>query len=234
VYSQNAKALGRVGVQLLEDMLRKRDWAPLEDHKVNRKELDALRIAQDFQETGAVRAEDLSLAGDASPAANRVDRRQVEQGDLVTVLLQALGKRLGHEPGGAGGAAASATGSAQPLSGPETSASAMAADFLIQRLEAMAAAEAPPATRSAPPPMEASEHAAGGEASRSSPQDVTARQARIEAARRALLDDFGPEGGAGSSGGGDDVANDVLFGKGGIPDRPDEQFNKGLDPSSFY
>jgi hypothetical protein len=237
VYSQNAKALGQVGVARLEEMLRRRDWSPLEDHKVNRKELDALRIARDFQETGVVSANDISLVGDTAPAANRVNRNQVEQGDLVTVLLQALDKRLGRGSTSMGGTAAQAGVSSssfsdspppRPLTGPETSASAMAADFLIQQLDKIAS-QTPVQSL----PLE-KEGVGGPLPPATSPQEA-ARQARMEAARKALLEDFeDPDGGAGPTGRGQDETTDVLFGKGGIPDRPDEQFNKGLDPSSFY
>jgi hypothetical protein len=224
VYQQNAKALAAVGVDKLEGMLRQRNWSDVEEYKVNRRELDALRIAQDYQETGSVRPQDMTLEGDRTPAANKVDRRQVEQGDLVTVLLQAMDKRLGR------GSSSGAQGQPQALSGPETSASAMAADFLIQQLDAIAsssgAAAVSAATSEAPPAAAALD-----------PREA-ARLARLEAARQALLADvagdrYDDDSGA-SADRGDEMTN-VLFGKGGILDRADDdQFNKGLDPSSFY
>jgi hypothetical protein len=75
VYKQNEKTLASIGVDSLETMLRLRDWSDIADLKVNRREMDALKIAQDFQTTGAVRLEDRSFAYDATPAASRVDRK---------------------------------------------------------------------------------------------------------------------------------------------------------------
>lgn len=72
------------------------------------------------------------------------------------------------------------------------------------------------------------------------PDEVTrARQARIDAARQALLND---------SAGGDDIAagsqftsrgdemQNVYFGKGGVKNRDpnDELFPEGMNPDSFY
>jgi hypothetical protein len=230
VYQQNAKALASVGVDKLEDMLRQRDWSHVEEYKVNRRELDALRIAQDYQATGSVSPKDLTLEGDRTPAANKVDRRQVEQGDLVTVLLQAMDKRLGRSSGGNGGNGP-AQGHPQALSGPETSASAMAADFLIQQLDAIVSSSSSAAVSGATS-FEAPPAAAALD-----PREA-ARMARLEAARQALLADvagdrYDDDSGT-SADRGDEMTN-VLFGKGGIPDRADDdQFNKGLDPSSFY
>jgi hypothetical protein len=228
VYQQNAKALAAVGVEKLEGMLRQRDWTHVEEYKVNRRELDALRIAQDYQATGSVSPKDLTLEGDRTPAANKVDRRQVEQGDLVTVLLQAMDKRLGRGSGGNG--PAQGHPHPQALSGPETSASAMAADFLIQQLDAIASSSS---AVSVAPSFEAPPAAAALD-----PREA-ARLARLEAARQALLADVAgdryDDNDDASADRGDEMTN-VLFGKGGIPDRADDddQFNKGLDPSSFY
>ena len=128
VYKQNEKTLKSVGVDKLETMLRLRDWSDIADLKVNRREYDALKIAQDYQQTGVIKQEDQSLAHDATPAANKVNRSQVEQGNLVNVVVQAMEKRLGK----------AAEGSITPLTGPETSASAMAADFLLEELDRIA------------------------------------------------------------------------------------------------
>jgi hypothetical protein len=225
VYQQNAKALAAVGVDKLEGMLRQRNWSDIEEYKVNRRELDALRIAQDYQATGSVRPKDLTLEGDRTPAANKVDRRQVEQGDLVTVLLQAMDKRLGR------GSSSGAQGHhPQALSGPETSASAMAADFLIQQLDAIVSSSRTAAVSAA------SSFEAPPAAAALDPREA-ARLARMEAARQALLADVAGDrydDADASADRGDEMSN-VLFGKGGIPDRADDdQFNKGLDPSSFY
>jgi hypothetical protein len=124
VYKQNEKTLSSVGVDKLETMLRLRDWAEIADVKVDRRDMEALRVAQDYQESGVLKVEDASFANDATPAANKVDGKQIEQGDLVNVLVQALEKRLGKASGGI-----------TRLSGPETSATIMASDFLLNELD---------------------------------------------------------------------------------------------------
>lgn len=133
VYKQNEKTLGNIGVDKLETMLRLRDWSDTAEYKVNREEIDALKIAQDVQATGKVSEEATSLQYDSIPAANKVDRQQVEQGDLINVLVQALEKRLGKS-GEAG---------VFSLTGPETSATAMATDVLIQALFDIVSASGP-------------------------------------------------------------------------------------------
>ena len=131
VYKQNEKTLSSVGVDQLETMLRLRDWSEIADVKVDRKEMEALRVAREFQETGVVSAKDTSLVHDATPAANKVDEKQIEQGNLVNVITQAIEKRVGKD-----------TGSASRLSGPETSAAVMATDFLIAELNRIASSSA--------------------------------------------------------------------------------------------
>ena len=128
VYKQNEKTLAKIGSDRLETMLRLRDWSEIADFKVNRREYDALKIAQDYQATGAIRQEDQSIAHDATPAANRVDRKQVDQGNLVNVVMQAMEKRLGKGENGV-----------TPLTGPETSAASMATDFLLEELDRISA-----------------------------------------------------------------------------------------------
>lgn len=124
VYKQNEKTLSGVGIEKLETMLRLRDWGEIADVKVDRREMEALRVAQDYQQTGVIKQEDTSFVSDATPAANKVDGGQIEQGDLVNVVRQALEKRLGKRDG-----------SVKRLSGPETSAAIMAGDFLLAELE---------------------------------------------------------------------------------------------------
>lgn len=124
VYKQNEKTLSDVGVDTMETCLRLRDWGPIADVKVNRRELEALRVAQEYQDTGEIKIDDSSFANDATPAANKVDGKQIEQGDLVNVVAQALSRRLGME-----------TGSFTALTGPETSAAIMASDFLLKELK---------------------------------------------------------------------------------------------------
>jgi hypothetical protein len=130
VYKQNEKTLSGIGVDKLETMLRLRDWGEIADVKVDRREIEALRVAQDFQKTGVVKQEDTSFASDATPAANKVDGKQVEQGDLVNVVKEALKQRLGKDDKG--------SGSVRPLTGPETSAAIMASDFLLAELKKVA------------------------------------------------------------------------------------------------
>jgi len=127
VYKQNEKTLGSVGAHQLEKMLRLRDWQEIAHIKVDRREMEALRIAQEYQEAGAVTIDIDSriLSTDLNtPAVTKVKSHQVEQGNMVQVLMDALQKRLGKN--------------GQPmiaLSGPETSASAMAVDFMLKELE---------------------------------------------------------------------------------------------------
>ena len=125
VYQQNEKTLGSVGVVGLETMLRKRDWSDVEDLRVNRRDMEALRIAQDYRETGEVAEEDRDVVHDATPAAARPAKEQIEGGNIVNVVLEALEKRLGIGEG---------EGVPQPLAGPETSAAMMASDFLLDHL----------------------------------------------------------------------------------------------------
>jgi len=124
VYKQNEKTLSGVGADKLETMLRLRDWGEIADVKVDRREIEALRVAQDFQKSGVIKQEDSSFANDATPAANKVDGNQIEQGDLVNVLLEALKKRLCKDHN-----------SINHLTGPETSATIMASDFLLKELK---------------------------------------------------------------------------------------------------
>ena len=156
VYKQNEKTLGGVGAHKLETMLRLRNWDEIADVKVDRKAMEALRVAREFQETGTVRVEDQSLANDATPAANKIGAHQVEQGNLVNVVLDGLRKRLGKS----GGPVAA-------LSGPETSATAMAVDILMKELDRIEN-EGPKATV----PAEES------------------REEKMAAARQALLEDL--------------------------------------------
>ena len=125
VYQQNEKTLTKIGTESLEKMLRLRDWSDIADLKVDRKDMEALRVAQDLQATGAVADEDKSFVHDSTPAANKVDRAQIEGGNIANVVLQALEKRLTGGPNGAGAT----------LSGAETSAAMMASDFLLEHLD---------------------------------------------------------------------------------------------------
>ena len=126
VYKQNEKTLNNIGSKKLESMLRIRDWSEIEDLKVNRRDMEALRIAQDYQSTGQIDDADQTVVFDATPAANKVNKEQIEGGNMLNVIMQALEKRLqGNE------------GKPLQLSGAETSATMMASDFLLQHLNSI-------------------------------------------------------------------------------------------------
>jgi hypothetical protein len=132
VYQQNEKTLTAIGVDKLETMLRLRDWSDIADIKLNRKDMEALRVTQEYQQTGSIKKEDTLFEYDSTPAANKVDQSQIEGGNLVNVLKDALDKRLGKTHG-----------EITPLSGPETSATVMASDFLLQELNRIAKSAEP-------------------------------------------------------------------------------------------
>lgn len=118
-------------------MLRDRDWSPIAGMKVDRKDMEALRVANDLQVEGAVREEDTSFAFDSTPAANKVERTQIDQGDMVKIITQALEIRLGKvEIDGV------ETGT---LNGAQTSAAMMASDFLLEELSRIEANNPPAA-----------------------------------------------------------------------------------------
>jgi hypothetical protein len=120
VYQQNEKTLTKIGTKSLETMLRLRDWSEIADLKVDRKDMEALRVAQDLQKEGAVAEEDSTAVNTLT-----VDRSLIEGGNIANVLIQALEKRLNEGPDGV----------TKPLSGAECSAAMMASDFLLERLE---------------------------------------------------------------------------------------------------
>jgi hypothetical protein len=133
VYQQNEKTLSEIGAEKLETMLRLRDWSDIADITVNRRDVEALQVAQDFQHTGSVSRQDTSFECDPTPAANKVvNSSQMEGGNVVNVLLDALSKRLGLKDDDDDDDGTTTTRS--PLSGPETSATVMASDFLLQEL----------------------------------------------------------------------------------------------------
>ena len=76
-------------------MLRLRDWADVEGMKVDRKDMEALRVANDLQVEGVVQEKDTSFAFDSTPAANKVDKSLIDGGNMVNVIQQALEIRLG-------------------------------------------------------------------------------------------------------------------------------------------
>ena len=237
VYKQNEKSLQRVGVDKLETMLRLRDWKPITDsdeYKVNRREYDALKIAQDFQQTGTIGKDDMSLAKDATPVANKVDERAVEQGNLVRILQQALEKRLGKQSSDDG--SAQTASQVTQLSGPETSATAMASDFLIKQLDEMAVKKEDTGSTSSPGPSAGAASSKttnnGDDADDVPPEILAARQAKMDEARRMLLSDVagggdGDDEQQGPSGDRGDELSSVMFGRSaGVQPRSDDDDDK--------
>ncbi len=118
--------------------------------------VEAFPVANDLQVDGAVRARDALFALDTTPVANRVDGRQIDGGDMVNVILQALEIRLGHggsrdnnddDDNGSGGDGdddeqrqrrGGGGGGGSPLSVIQTSAAMMASDFILDKLELIA------------------------------------------------------------------------------------------------
>jgi len=134
VYQQNEKTLSEIGTDKLEEMLRLRDWSEVSGMKVDRKDMEALRVANDLQVTGVIKDEDKSFAYDSTPKANKVDRSSVEEGNMAYVIQQALEIRLGKHD-----AATSSGGSPlSPLNGAQTSAALMASDYLLEELDRIA------------------------------------------------------------------------------------------------
>ena len=227
VYKQNEKTLAQVGVDKLETMLRLRDWTDTADYKVNRREIDALKIAQDFQATGTIAAQDTSLRHDNTPAANKVDRRQVEQGNLVNVLLQALEKRLDM--------------GVCTLTGPETSATALATDVLINALEDLISTDTSSiGAATTTTTTTASLVSTTSDIESDIPDDIArARQARMDAARRSVMEDLMGDNNKLAATTKDtpvDPMEEILFGRGGIGENngDDDLFAKGMNPASFY
>jgi len=132
VYQQNEKTLGKIGTTQLEKMLRQRDWSDVDGMKVNRKDMEALRVANDLQVEGVVNEKDTSFAFDSTPAANKVDRSLIDGGDMVSVIRQALEIRLGKLSDESGEAPSI-------LNGAQVSAAMMASDFLLEELDRIAA-----------------------------------------------------------------------------------------------
>lgn len=130
VYQQNEKTLSKIGTTQLEEMLRLRQWSDVEGMKVDRKDMEALRVANDLQVAGVVNEQDTTFAFDSTPAANRVTKAEAEGGNMVNVVLQALEIRLGKTQAAEGADARPAV-----LTGAQTSAAMMASDFLFEELE---------------------------------------------------------------------------------------------------
>ena len=65
VYSQNEETLGDIGTQKLEEMLRTLDWSAVNDVKVDRSQVEVLKIARKMMaQGGGIKAtDDLTLTG---------------------------------------------------------------------------------------------------------------------------------------------------------------------------
>ncbi|KAL7566837.1 hypothetical protein ACA910_021337 [Epithemia clementina (nom. ined.)] len=240
VYKQNEKTLHQITAPQLETMLRLRDWTALtaDQYKVNRREMDALKIAQDYQQTGRIAATDRNLANDALPVANRVvDRRQVEEGNLINVLQQALEKRLGSNTPATMTTTTTAATSGR-LTGPETSVASMATEYLLQELDRIASKPSPSVSTTTVAGKEPTNNSVTKETSNiatsalpgqngSPPSELeAARKAHLQKARQMLMDDlvggeYDESGGGGLEDRGSEL-NDVVFGKSGLQPRSDD------------
>merc|ERR1711862_98308 len=106
VYQQNEKTLNKVGATPMERMLRLRNWDDLSNYKVDRKDIEALRIAKDWRESSSssskhnnniqeeIKKEDLSFINDNTPAIHNIHNKSVDGGNMVNIIKQALEKRL--------------------------------------------------------------------------------------------------------------------------------------------
>mmetsp|Transcript_32779 Transcript_32779/g.68927 ORF Transcript_32779/g.68927 Transcript_32779/m.68927 type:complete len:477 (-) Transcript_32779:186-1616(-) len=201
VYQQNEKTLGRIGTEKLERMLRLRDWGDLDGMKVDRKDMEALRVANDLQVEGVVKDEDTSFAFDSTPSANKVDRSQIDGGNMINVIQQALEIRLGKIAG--------MGGSSTILNGAQASAAMMASDFLLEELDRMAVEY--PGDERAP--------VLGGDSSRPSSAMASGGYA---AAYGFDVDDY-DEGEVAAGSQREDAEMSAMWGGGGIPMTSDDQ-----------
>lgn len=214
VYQQNEKTLGRIGTTLLEKMLRQRDWSDVEGMKVDRKDMEALRVANDLQVKGAVREEDTSFAFDSTPSANKVDRSLIDGGNMVNVVRQALEIRLGRT-----------TKELSPplvLNGAQTSAAMMAADFLLEELRRVAD-EHPGGERA--PVLEVRDGIVGGPLDGGARPSSAMATGGYAAAYGFDADEYDDEGSdaAGSRREMEERELSALFGGGGIPMSADDE-----------
>ena len=72
VYSQNEETLGDIGTEKLEEMLRTLDWSAVNDVKVDRSQVEVLKIARKMMaQGGGIKAtDDLTLTGGEAAAAS--------------------------------------------------------------------------------------------------------------------------------------------------------------------
>ena len=85
VYSQNEETLGDIGTKKLEEMLRTLDWSAVNDVKVDRSQVEVLKIARKMMaQGGGIKAtDDLTLTGGAAAAAAETVAAAAETAEIV-------------------------------------------------------------------------------------------------------------------------------------------------------
>ena len=85
VYSQNEETLGDIGTEKLEEMLRTLDWSAVNDVKVDRSQVEVLKIARKMMaQGGGIKAtDDLTLTGGAAAAAAETVAAAAETAEIV-------------------------------------------------------------------------------------------------------------------------------------------------------
>jgi len=85
VYSQNEETLGDIGTEKLEEMLRTLDWSAVNDVKVDRSQVEVLKIARKMMaQGGGIKAtDDLTLTGGEAAAASAAATEKAAESDIV-------------------------------------------------------------------------------------------------------------------------------------------------------
>ena len=85
VYSQNEETLGDIGTEKLEEMLRTLDWSAVNDVKVDRSQVEVLKIARKMMaQGGGIKAtDDLTLTGGEAAAASARATEKAAESDIV-------------------------------------------------------------------------------------------------------------------------------------------------------
>ena len=91
VYSQNEETLGDIGTEKLEEMLRTLDWSAVNDVKVDRSQVEVLKIARKMMaQGGGIKAtDDLTLTGGAAAAA--AETAEIVVADWASAVDEASG-----------------------------------------------------------------------------------------------------------------------------------------------
>ena len=84
VYSQNEETLGDIGTEKLEEMLRTLDWSAVNDVKVDRSQVEVLKIARKMMaQGGGIKAtDDLTLTGGEAAAASAAATEKAVESDI--------------------------------------------------------------------------------------------------------------------------------------------------------